>query len=374
MAETVATLYQQTHTTQDPFLSQSALHELLFAFQAEQTRVILVLNRFDRFCQVATYQMLNTLRGLRDSFKETLCYIVGMRQEVAFLPDPEALGDMYELLDNRVCWVGPLSEADARRAVTRRTAPQSPTEDEVQTMLALAGAFPVLLKAISYWWRDTSRKPAIGEWLATLTVEHSIQYRLDRLWSGLTVEEQLACAAVREWQELVATAPEKSSILAKARESLSREHGHLLPCLAVKGLCRETEEGWTIRGALMADYVKRMEPSGRGRVWIDVKTGDIYQGSSTRLSDLAPQEDTLLRFLIRNPYKRHSYSELLDVVFADDMRMPQDLFSLVRSVRKQIELLTARPRHIINYKAQKEGGYQFYPEGRPSYRPERGDT
>ena len=69
MIEAVTTIYLENRTSQDPFLSQRVLYELLFSFQAEQTQVVLVLNRFDRFCQIATPQTLNTLRGLRDSFK-----------------------------------------------------------------------------------------------------------------------------------------------------------------------------------------------------------------------------------------------------------------------------------------------------------------
>jgi len=111
----IIALYQENRTTQDPFVSQSALHEILFAFRAQQTQVVLVLNRFDRFCyqSEANPQMIYTLRGLRDSFKENLCFIAGMRQEVAYLADPKALGDMYELLES-TCWVGPMVDQDAR--------------------------------------------------------------------------------------------------------------------------------------------------------------------------------------------------------------------------------------------------------------------
>jgi hypothetical protein len=71
MIEAVATSYRETRATQDPFLSQSVLYELLFTFQADQTEVVPVLNRFDPFCQIAAPQTLNTLHSMRDSFRET---------------------------------------------------------------------------------------------------------------------------------------------------------------------------------------------------------------------------------------------------------------------------------------------------------------
>jgi len=365
MIEAVTTLYLENRATQDPFLSQSVLYELLFNFQAEQTQVVLVLNRFDRFCQTASPQTLNSLRGLRDSFKETLCFIVGMRQEVAYLPDPDVLGDMYELLDSHVCWVGAMNEADARWVIATHTAPRSPEEAEIQAMLSLAGGFPVLLRAIGHWWLDAGGRLEPDEWPAALAKERSFDYRLARLWGGLTQEEQFACAAVREWQGRVTEADEKASVLEEASKTLAKEHGRILPRLTGKGLCRQADAGWEIRGELMADYINRVGPSSRGRIWIDDKTGDIYQGL-TPLRGLAPQEDALLRFLIKHPYKRHPYSSLIEEVFDEPFdRTRHDLFPLVRNLRQKIEAKPSDPRYIINYTARPEGGYQFYPEGRP---------
>ena len=85
LQQIITDLYLENRAEQDPFLPQMALYDLLLEFLNQQTQVVLVLNRFDRFCQTATPQMLNTLRGLRDSFRDTLSYIVGMLQEVIYL-------------------------------------------------------------------------------------------------------------------------------------------------------------------------------------------------------------------------------------------------------------------------------------------------
>lgn len=71
-----------------------ALYDLLRLFEEAEIQVVLVLNRFDRFCETATPQMLNTLRGLRDTFRGTLSYIVGMLQEARYLSEPTDLCDM----------------------------------------------------------------------------------------------------------------------------------------------------------------------------------------------------------------------------------------------------------------------------------------
>jgi hypothetical protein len=142
--ETIATLYHDNRSTRDPFLSQSALRELLLLFQARQMRIVLVLDRFDKFCQQASLSMTDTLRGLRDSFKDTLSYIAGMRQEVVYLSDPLILGELYEILDTHVCWVGSMNEADAHKLIAEETllAATPPTEADISSLLNLSGGHP----------------------------------------------------------------------------------------------------------------------------------------------------------------------------------------------------------------------------------------
>jgi hypothetical protein len=83
LAESVETIYRRVEDRTDPFLSQSALREALFLFQDKGTRLVLVLDPFDTFCRTAPICVLDSIRGLRDSFKTTLSYIIGLRQELA---------------------------------------------------------------------------------------------------------------------------------------------------------------------------------------------------------------------------------------------------------------------------------------------------
>lgn len=365
--ERITSLYLENRATRDPFLAQSALHEVLFAFQAEETQVVLVLNRFDRFCQLSL-RMINTLRGLRDSFKETLCLIAGMLQEAAYLPNPEALGDLYELLDSHVCWVGAMSESDARWVIAQatHTAAQPPTEQESAAMLSLAGNFPALLKAIGQWWLD-HRGLSVREWRDALQAEPSLEHRLTKMWNGLTQEEQFALAAVLEWQERV---KEPGPALKQAFETLAQEYGHILSRLVVKGVCERTDMGWQIKGQLLTDYVKRVGPLGRGRIRLDEETEEIYQGLTRLEDELMPQERILLRFMVENPQKPHTYDDLIDQVWSGDETAKYGITSgdvqrLVSGLRKKIEMVPSEPQYIINWRG-KPGGYRFYSEGRPS--------
>ena len=54
IGQIVTDLYLENRAIQDPFLTQSALHDMLFEFQAEQTRGGIGTKPFERFCQAAT--------------------------------------------------------------------------------------------------------------------------------------------------------------------------------------------------------------------------------------------------------------------------------------------------------------------------------
>lgn len=391
--EAITRLYLENRAEQDPFLPQSALHELFQLFQSQQIRVVLVLNHFDRFCQEATPRMLNTLRGLRDSFKDTLCYIVGMSQEVTYFPDSAALGDMYVLLDRYICWVGPMVEADARQLIAQEmgtvptpdpkieksaeTAPKPLAEEEVQLLLALTGRFPALLKAACHWWLVVKEKPAFSAWVEILLADPTLQYRLDELWAGLTQEEQLVLSEVQKLQmrsvsfddseEQIQDGQER---LVKAFEGLNKQSGSVLARLTDKGLCRQTETGWGIVGDLLAAYVAQVEGRGRGKIWLDQATTEFYQGQIP-LDGLTPLEREVLDFLIKHPRERHSKSVLIDHAWPDEFVREgiadDSLFQVIKKLRQKIEPIPSKPCYIITWRGQPEGGYQFFPEGKPGH-------
>ncbi|MBI1880152.1 MAG: winged helix-turn-helix domain-containing protein [Chloroflexi bacterium] len=363
---TISEVYLENRAAQDPFLSHSALNDLLLLFQEHQLQVVLVLNRFDRFCQTATPQMLNTLRGLRDSFKDTLCYIVGMRQEVTYLPDPVALGDMYELLDSHVCWVGAMSEDDARRMVTQVTsaAPTPPTEAEVTAMLALTGCFPVLIKAIGQWWLATLPWPTLSDWAELLSAIDSVQYRLERMWNGLTQEEQSVLSEVQKLQIQAGAAKERH----KALQHLAQRQHHVLQRLVAKGLCEQAETGWQINGDLLVAYVAKSAGRSRGKIWLDEPTKTVYQGQ-TPIEGLTSLQKDVLIFLVKNPRRQHTKTDLIINTWPDELReqgvSDDALYQVIVTLRRQIEPDPANPRYLITWRGRPEGGYQFFPEGKP---------
>jgi DNA-binding winged helix-turn-helix (wHTH) protein len=367
LQEIITSLYQENRTARDPFLPHSALRELILAFQEQQIQVALILDRFDRFYQDVAPEMTYTLRGLRDSFKDTVCYIAGMRQEVGYLSDPAALGELYELLDTNICWVQPMCEADAREMIAGQSSlGPAPSEDDICQFLALSGGHPGLLKAIYHWWRTNPGRPD-RDWRDLLLETPSIQHRLQNIWRSLTLSEQQVMGAVHESQvktNLPAYARQKD----RQEKELDSQQRKTTDLLAKKGLIVPQDDGHRIGASILDAYVGQMTSFSPGFLWQEQATGILYQGNKT-LDNLSPLEGGLLDFLIRHPRTRHTHTDIIEAVWPDDMNKEgvstEALYQVVRGLRRKIEPEPSQPHYIINWRGSPEGGYQCFPEGRP---------
>ncbi|KAA3663872.1 MAG: winged helix family transcriptional regulator [Chloroflexi bacterium] len=357
LQESITDIYQEYKRSRDPFLSQSALRELLLLLQKQQMRVVLVFDRFDKFCQVAPPQVADSLRGLRDSFKDTLVYIVGLRQAVEYLPDPTILGELYEVLDTHVCWVGTMNEDDASQLISEEMhlTPIKPDDKDVKKMLNLSGKHPALLKSICHWWLTASSELS-SNWRDQLLKESSCQFRLKEIWDGLSQEEQLVLSEVKKWEDGTAVPDVK-------------RNKPILKQLADKGLVQPDEQSWCINGELLAAYVFSDFEQARGKIWRDQKTDILYQGRDP-LNNLTPLENSLLRFFVNRPKTRHSHTTLIEAVWPEDEIVQvgvatERLYQVIKELRRKIEPTAPQWRYIITWRGRPEGGYQFFPEGRP---------
>jgi len=154
----------------------------------------------------------------------------------------------------------------------------------------------------------------------------------------------------------------------KAGQSFANSHRELLSRLAGKGVCRPTEGGWQVNGDLLSAYVATVEGRGRGRIWLDETTGELYQGE-TLLKDLTSLEQSVLAYLIKNPRMKHTKTDLIINTWPDDLRRQgvsdNSLYQVILALRKAIEPTPGQPAYLITWRGKPEGGYQFFPEGRP---------
>jgi len=351
----VEQLYEEYKWSNDLFLVQTAVHDLLTAVEQQGGRVALILDQFDHFCRTASAELTMLLRSLRDSFRETLIYFVSMRQPVLYMPEPQVLGDLYQLLDSHVCWVGAMRLADAQMFIVQALgrADQRASANEISLLVTLTGGYPALLKAACAWWLTVPERPSPAQWRIVLRDHAPIQNRLKDIWQDLTQEERWLLAELQNGNQTEDNLSEKA-----------------LQQLGYRGLCEEGEKGWQVKGWLLHDFVQTAVKRGLGRIWQKELTGEFFQGNR-RVEGLRPLEEALLSFLVGHPYKFHTKSDIIRQVWPEGTHIEgvtdDSLYQAVRGVRQKIEPKTAESNvYLLTKRDVDEGGYQFFPEGHPA--------
>ena len=361
VASEVELLYRKVEDKTDPFLAQSALRDALLLFREQAIRVVLVLDPFDQFCKAASTQVLDNLRGLRDGFKTTLSYLFGLRQEIAYLRSPEELGELYEIIDTHVCWVGAMDRDDARWVISQVEASTRRTFEQVHVdqIMALAGGFPALLRVTSLWLFRQKTIPMMDTWLERLLATKSIVNRLFDLRQGLTGEEELALS---ELQKVIALSSPKMR-----RESLRQigeKYQPTLTRLEDKTLCRRTETGLELFSPIFAGYVAQMKGVSRGKIRYESATDHFFRGE-TDLTELSEKDRRLLRHFLDNPYAVQSLDDLIEAAWPEDYSSGvsnEAVQQAIRHLRQQIEPNPAKPCYLMT---ERGAGYRFFPEGAP---------
>ena len=362
LQKVIDTVYKENKASQDPFLVQSALRDLLIHARKQQLRMIFVFDRFEDFGQTITPQIANALRGLRDSFKDTLFYIMGMRQEVAYIDDASILGELYEILDTNICWVWPMNNDDANLLIRQETDLHTipPSKEDIALFFNLSGGFPSLLKTICSWWKANHHIYPQEQWLKTLLQEHAIKYRLQEISLGLSQEELLALTEMER--------------IYGRKKKLDPKHEpdriHLaLNRLTIKGVCKFEDDCWETKSLLLSKYIAKVEMPAKGRIWLDEETEEAYQ-DKTPIQSLTPLERGVLHFLLRHPRTRHTKSDLILNAWPDDINIEgvtdDSLYQVIGGLRKKIEPIPRKPAYLVNWRGVGEGGYQFFPEGKPA--------
>ncbi|MCB0210218.1 MAG: winged helix-turn-helix domain-containing protein [Anaerolineae bacterium] len=367
LVDEVERLYRKVEEKTDPFLPQSALREVLLHFQNYKLRLVLVFDPFDRFCQTASPQVLDNLRGLRDGFKATLSYLAGVRTDLPHLIKSIETSELYEILDIHRCWLSTMSNSDARWVIGRRESStgQSFSDEARQRLIELTGGYPALLRAAALWLAHQQRidtVPEPNEWASTLLVEPSIQNRLADLRQGLTGAEEATLFALQSALEIKSGKDRKESL-----RQIEEKYGEPLQGLSAKGLCIKQKGGWQLFSPLFARYVIMMEGVSTGTIWRDPTTQRFYQGDQ-ELADLARKDRQLLTFLLDNPQKICTLDEIIQGAWLDENEAylggvsNETVQQAIRQLRKKIELNPAKPRYLVTVRGD---GYYFDPDGSP---------
>jgi DNA-binding response OmpR family regulator len=198
-----------------------------------------------------------------------------------------------------------------------------------------------------------------------LLAQPNTQHRLKEWWLSLNQEEQAVLDEVQKLQT-------QAKVSRAAQAELRKQYAAVLAMLREKGVLNKADR---INGDLLSTHVAQMGGRSRGRLWRNAETDQIYQGQKL-IGDLAPQEHALLRFMLDYPHARLTHDDIIEGVWPlehHEAGLRTDaLYQTVRGTRTKIEVNASDPRYLVTWRGQPEGGYQLFPEGKPSITEEWG--
>lgn len=361
LAAAIETLYRKVEDKTDPFLSQSALREVLLLCQAKGMRLVLVLDPFDQFCRAASTQILDNLRGLRDGFKTTLSYLFGLRYEVAYIRSPIELGELYEIVDTHQCWLGAMEQEDARWVISQVETATGQTfmEAQVEQLINLTGGYPAFLRTTSLWLTRVSPLPSPEDWLASWLAEPGILSRLEDLRQGLTGEEEAALSVLQRTRQITTLKDRQESL-----RQIGQKYQSVLERLQYKRLCQLSEAGWQLSSPLFAGFVAQMAGISAGKIHHDSVTDQFFLGDQ-EMTSLSDRDRRLLQYFVSHPWQVHTIYDLVEAAWPEDVAQAVEEAAVqqaLRHLRKQIEPNPAKPCYVVN---ERGAGYRFFPEGAP---------
>ncbi|MCB0029617.1 MAG: winged helix-turn-helix domain-containing protein [Anaerolineales bacterium] len=358
LADLISTLFRKCEGSQDAFLAQSALREFLLACEAGGYRVALLLNRFDDFCAIASQEVTRTLLSVRDSFRDTLLFIAGVRRDLRYGTGLDQADPLFQLLDTHSCWLKPLTALAAQQMLARRL---DHLRDEdvahvISLLPALTGHWPSLLRVAGQLYAQRLLPADIELWGEMIAAHQATQYRLTRLWRSLTAAEARLLQKVAQADTV-------------SRAGLPPVEQEICLRLQQLGVFVEGERGLELSSPLLSSYAAGLGELSAGLFWLDEASGELMQDQEP-LHHLTAQQQALLRLFLRSAQQRLSYTQIIEEVWPKESAGKEGveiatLHQAIHSLRLKIEPEPRRPRYVINYTDWPEGGYIFYAEGRP---------
>lgn len=181
-------------------------HQLLIDRAGLQ--VIWLLDRFDEGCLRLEADTLNSLRNLRDRFKDRLTYVAFTRAPLARLRNPADYDEFHEIMVMHTAWVGAMSGADGQwvaSQVRTRYGKSGVTlpEAAVSLLSQLCGGWPALLKVSYTALADGELSPRDhSNELQTKLLNHGAFLRnCQELWHSCSHEEQTVLRLIAEHGE-----------------------------------------------------------------------------------------------------------------------------------------------------------------------------
>ena len=282
--------------------------------QAPDRRLVLLFDQFDHLYREAGDQLFFNLRGLRDTYKYRVSYLVFTRDTLSdlLLESQPAVSEkpttrfnnmqqareaFYELLQANLLYLKPYSQADTThllyRLAQRRSLPLD--EDLIQPLYHLTGGHAGLLRMCYAQFTKPHAEDPLSPNLSALLNSPPILQECQQIWASLDIDEQTVLAG-QAWALPVHE-------LEDARAQLSQ-----------KGLLKE--DG-VIFSPLFEQFVKKQKTSLNRPFYLDKQRKEIYlYGRKTKKISATEYRAFLILYEQQNTFV--SYNEIYKACYPQD--------------------------------------------------------
>ncbi|MBV7330164.1 hypothetical protein KFU94_18330 [Chloroflexi bacterium TSY] len=284
------------------YLALQRAHNLLIG-QAG-IHVIWLFDRFDEGCERLEADTLNSLRNLRDQFKDRLSYIAFTRYPLARLRPPAEYDEFHEIMVMHTCWIGPMNRCDgewvAQQVMTRYATNFS--EAAIATIYDLCGGLPAFLKIAfsALASGELSTNTSMVEWQEKLLALPAMWRNCEEIWDSCSEEEQTMLASLAARREITRHAKVAASYLEPIGFITSVSLGN--PAISQRRLF----------SPLFAKFI-RQQQCGPGQ-GIHIAHGIVYQDGEPLSDELSPLEFRLLEYLWKHADEVCTRQDLTDSV------------------------------------------------------------
>ncbi len=307
----------------DLYLALQSAHQLLL--NRDDQHVIWLFDRFDTACQRLEAETLNSLRNLRDLFKDQLSYIAFTRYPLARLRNPAEYDEFYELMSRHTYWVEPMDFTDAQwiaaQVMKRYDLALPPVV--IEQLYQICGGLPAFLKDAYSAFAEglLPIQATVAEWEQILLTVPGLQRNCNELWQSLRAEEQALLAA---------TAFQEASV---PNYEVAKTYLQPIGLVVPASLGNRLE----IFSSLFAQFI-RHQPREKG---ITIRGGLVIRNGLPLPKDkeLARLEFRLLEHLLQHAGQVCTKDELLQHLFPDEENGSSDerLTGIMRRLRAKID-------------------------------------
>lgn len=312
-----------------------------------QKHLVLLFDQFDDVYRAANPLLFSNLRGLRESYKYRISYVVFTRNTLSSIALDAAREEFHELLATNILGLKPYVLADAELLLTRIARRHQLQLDQVliAQLYQLTSGHAGLLRSL---YLTLGQQPTAFSSQA-IAVERLLQIpsileECLKLWNSVTFLEQTALIhQVRHWQG--------GQLQQQAEE-----------VLRLKGLIINSADGPIVFCPLFEAYLTKQPGAWDQLLWLDSQSGKVWVRGERLEPDLTQLEFRLLNILYQRRGEICSQEYIVQQVWSEEYEHTQGtiddqrLVQLIKRLRNRIEPKEGLSRFIENVRGR---GYRL---------------